>query len=74
MVSSYSSEKKESEYMLAKQYKLTGFCVSGKPGVIVAEGMSESVNAYVAELKVESIIVLLVHIKYCAHRLGAGKG
>eukprot|EP01084_Bolivina_argentea_P159817 278330_1 len=43
--------KKKKANMLAKQYKLTGFCVSGKPGVIVAEGMAENVKAYVTELK-----------------------
>eukprot|EP01084_Bolivina_argentea_P000641 1190_1 len=35
----YSSTKKRNINQLARQYKITGFCVTGKPGVIVAEGL-----------------------------------
>eukprot|EP01084_Bolivina_argentea_P045177 83155_1 len=36
---------------VAKQYGLTGFCVTGKPGVIVAEGLAQNGNHFVTDLK-----------------------
>ena len=50
----YSTTKKRNINQLAKQYKLTGFCVTGKPGVIVAEGLDKNVNQYISDLKVKS--------------------
>eukprot|EP01083_Nonionella_stella_P162834 534958_1 len=47
----YSTTKKRNINQLARQYKLTGFCVTGKPGVIVIEGDDRSVNQYIADLK-----------------------
>ena len=61
----YSSIKKRNINQLAKQYKETGFCVTGKPGIIVLEGRRESVSDYIATLKSWNWQRMIV--RYSAH-------
>lgn len=47
----YINRKRNRLNQLTKHYGFTGFCVSGKPGICVVEGLEENVNAYIAEMK-----------------------
>lgn len=47
----YSKKKKQNINQLANSWKLNGFCITGKPGIIVIEGNDSNIIQYTQTLK-----------------------